>query len=78
MKTINRNDRHDLDRTEAKLIRIGHFLWRLYWQAKSEPGLEGALEAVWQTKRVYRAELKTRREVAAQKFTAYWKQRKAA
>ena len=78
MKTINKNDRYDLDPTEAKLIRIGHFLWRLYWQAKSEPGLEGALEGVWQTKRVYRAELKTRREVAAQKFTAYWKQRKAA
>jgi hypothetical protein len=78
MNIVNKNDKHDLDPTEGKLIRIGHYLWKLYWQAKSEPGLEGALEAVWQVKREYRAELKTRREVSAQKFTAYWKQRRAA
>jgi hypothetical protein len=78
MNIVNKNDRHDLDPTEGKLIRIGHFLWKLYWQASGEPGLADALETVWAAKRLHRAELKTRREVSAQKFTAYWKQRKAA
>jgi hypothetical protein len=30
MNTVNRNDKHDLDATEGKLIRIGHYLWKLY------------------------------------------------
>ena len=78
MSVVNRNDRHDLDPTEAKLIRIGHYLWKLYWQARGEAGLENALEAVWQVKREYRAELKTRREASAQKLREYWASRRAA
>ncbi len=78
MSITNRNDRHDTDPTEAKLIRIGHFLWNLYWKAKTEAGLESALETVWQAKREYRAELKTRREASAQKLREFWASRKAA
>jgi hypothetical protein len=77
MNIVNKNDRHDLDATEAKLISIGHFLWKLYWQAKSEAGLESALETVWQAKREYRAELKTKRAAGAQKFREYWAERAA-
>ena len=78
MSIVNRNDRHDTDPTEAKLIRIGHYLWKLYQQANKEAGLEAALEAVWQVKREYRAELKTRREASAQKLREFWASRKAA
>jgi hypothetical protein len=27
---FSRNDRHDTDRRELKLIRVGHYLWALY------------------------------------------------
>jgi hypothetical protein len=78
MNVVNKNDRHDTDPTEAKLISVGHYLWKLYVQSRSEAGLESALEAVWQVKREYRQELKTRREASAQKLREYWQQRKAA
>jgi hypothetical protein len=78
MSIVNRNDRHDTDPTEAKLIRIGHFLWKLYWQAKTEAGLESALETVWQAKREYRAELKQERAASARQLREYWASRKAA
>ena len=78
MNVINRNDRHDTDPTEAKLIRIGHFLWNLYWNAKSEAGLEAAPETVWQAKREYRAELKQERAASARQLREHWAARKAA
>ena len=78
MNMVNRNDRHDTDPTEAKLIRVGHFLWKLYWQSRDEAGLEPALETVWQAKREYRAELKARREASAQKLREFWAARAAA
>ena len=78
MNIVNRNDRHDLDPNEGKLIRVGHYLWKLYQHANKEAGLESALEAVWQVKREYRAELKTRREESARQLREYWASRKAA
>jgi hypothetical protein len=27
---LKRTDRHDIDRRELKLIRVGHYLWSLY------------------------------------------------
>jgi len=69
MKTLRRNDRHDTDPVEAKLISVGHHLVRfarlkrlmvseqtLFWEAA---------EIVWQAKREYRAELKQRRAARA-------------
>ena len=78
MNTINRNDRYDLDATEGKLIRVGHFLWRQYWQTPNEPGLESALESIWQAKRLVRQELRLRREENARQLREYWKNRAAA
>jgi hypothetical protein len=42
MKTLRRNDRHDAERAELKLIRIGHALWAMMKQdrarnAQSDP-----------------------------------------
>jgi hypothetical protein len=64
MSGLKRNDRHDTSAAEMKLISIGHHLVRvarlkglmvsertLFWEAA---------EIVWQPKREYRAELKTR------------------
>jgi hypothetical protein len=73
-----RNDRHDLDPNEGKLIRVGHYLWKLYLEVKEEAGMEDALRAVWAAKASYRQELKARREAAARKLREYWEQRKAA
>jgi hypothetical protein len=80
MSIVNRNDRHDLDPTEAKLIRIGHFLWKQYKVATgaAQTALDNALQAVWQAKREYQAELKARREASAQKLREFWASRKAA
>ena len=33
MSKRGRNDRHDTEPIEGKLIRIGHYLWKLYRQA---------------------------------------------
>jgi hypothetical protein len=78
MSTVNRNDKHDLDPTEGKLIRTGHFLWKLYKKATSEPGIEAALESVWAAKRIVRQELQARRTASAQKLREYWETRAAA
>jgi len=69
MNVLKRNDRHDTDWAETKLISIGHHLVRfarlkglmvsertLFWEAA---------EIVWQDKREYRAELKVRRAARA-------------
>ena len=65
---LKRNDRHDIDRRELKLIRVGHYLWSLY---KKECGKSGyvresgptwdALQTVWSLKRILRQELKIER-----------------
>jgi predicted metal-dependent hydrolase len=65
MSGLRRNDRHDTEAVEAKLISVGHHLVRfarlrgpmvsertLFWEAA---------EIVWQAKREYLAELKARR-----------------
>ena len=70
----SRNDRHDLDATEARLIRVGHYLWRLRASkaltSDERIEIEGALEIVWQAKREYRAELAERRRIKGQEFGA--------
>ncbi len=66
---LRRNDRHDTDPVESKLISVGHHLVRfarlkgltvnertLFWEAA---------EIIWKAKREYRAELKLRREQRA-------------
>jgi hypothetical protein len=60
-----RNDRHDIDRGELKLIRVSHYLWSLY-RRKSEPlserqALWSAIETMIGVKKAYRAELAIRR-----------------
>jgi hypothetical protein len=72
---IRKNDRHDLDAMEGKLIRIGHHLWREYKRTRST-ALEAALETVWAAKRLYRAELKVEREAEAQQLRDYWEARR--
>jgi hypothetical protein len=37
-KTAGRNDRHDIDPRELKLLRVGHYLWAIY---KKECGKSG-------------------------------------
>jgi hypothetical protein len=61
-----RYDYRDLDPYEAKLIRIGHAIWRLYKRDRAKSGYpvlatEHALATVWQAKKEYRAELKVKR-----------------
>jgi hypothetical protein len=36
MSKLGRNDRHNTDPIEGKLIHIGHYLWKLYKRA-AEP-----------------------------------------
>ena len=70
MSKRGRNDRHDTDPIEGKLIRIGHYLWKLYRQAAraEKDSLDAALETVWQAKREYRVELSARRKASAEAF----------
>ena len=80
MPIPSRNDRHDSDATECRLIHVSHHLWREYKRASGEmrTQLEAALETVWAAKREYRAELKLRREEKARQFREYWASREAA
>jgi hypothetical protein len=69
MKTLRRNERHDTDRAEAKLISVGHHLIRFarlkgLMVSERSPFWEAA-EIVWQAKREYRVELKARRAARA-------------
>jgi len=69
---MQRNDRHDIDRHELKLIRVGHHLWAIY---KKECGKSGnvserralweALKQVWERKRELREELRAERQAKA-------------
>ena len=72
MSKRGRNDRHDTEPIEGKLIRIGHYLWKLYGQAAraEKDSLDAALETVWQAKREYRVELSARRKALAQALVA--------
>jgi hypothetical protein len=73
MNTLRRNDRHDLDPYELKLIRVGHALWAEWkrdrgakWGSVGEGGaLYAALETIWRLKREYRAELAEERRQRA-------------
>jgi hypothetical protein len=59
-RTTKRNDRHDVDATELRLIRVGHHVWRLY-RRESYPDENGplweALQAIWAAKRERRRQL---------------------
>jgi hypothetical protein len=71
-------DYRDLDRGEAKLIRIGHALWRdrrkLADGVTEREGLNAALESVWQAKREYRTELAKKRAFRFSKYQEAHKQ----
>ena len=67
-KGIARNDRHDIDRRELKLIRVGHALWAIYKKERRKSGnvseeraLEAALHQVWDLKK------EVRRDIAAER-----------
>ena len=60
-----RHDRHDVDPSEARLIRTGHLLWRRYRREGRPDYLLAALEHVWQAKRAFRADLTARRAAEA-------------
>jgi hypothetical protein len=59
---------------EAMLIRVGHYLWKLYKQAKKNQRLtdmlDAALESVWEVKRLYRAPLQIAKKEARERFAA--------
>lgn len=80
-----RHDRHDLDPREARVIRIGHYLWRLYKREKRPAYLLASLESVWEAKRQVRAVIAAEREAArailkqqAANGTAYWQSNQAS
>ena len=67
-KAIARNDRHNIDRRELKLIRVGHYLWALYKKERGKSGnvseeraLYAALEQVWDLKNELRSDLAAER-----------------
>lgn len=68
----------DTDPREAKLISIGHALWKRYKRNRVEPGLENALETVWQAKREIRAEIKIARAAESQKIRQRFQAKKIA
>jgi hypothetical protein len=78
MKTLRRNDRHDVDRAELKLIRVGHALWAIMkrdrarnggYLSQSDPIWE-ALATVWRLKREHRAELAAKRQIESAELRA--------
>jgi len=83
--SIRRNDRHDTDHVEAKLISIGHHLVRFArlkgLNASERTIFWEAAQLVWDAKREYRTELKMRRakraEVIAARFNQLTKLREA-
>jgi hypothetical protein len=67
-KTTGRNDRHDIDRRELTLLRVGHYLWAIYKKECGKSGnvsqqsvLATALRQVWDLKQELRQELKAER-----------------
>ncbi len=37
-QAAGRNDRHDIDRRELKLLRVGHYLWTMYKKERGKSG----------------------------------------
>jgi hypothetical protein len=78
MSGLKRNDRHDVDRVELKLVRIGHALWAIMKRDRARNGgylpqsdpIGEALATVWKLKREYRAELASRRQAESAKLKA--------
>jgi hypothetical protein len=72
-------DYRDIAPAELKVIRVGHFLWLRYKNARNRgdasesADLAASLEAVWAAKRVLRAELKVKRAEASRKMAEYFK-----
>ncbi len=70
-------DYRNLDRGEARLIRIGHALWRdrrkLGDTVAEREGIYAALESVWQAKREYRAEVANRRALRFSQYREVYK-----
>jgi hypothetical protein len=71
-QTAGRSDRHDTDRRELKLLRVGHYLWAIYKKECGKSGnvnqqraLETALRQVWDLKKELRQELKAERAARA-------------
>jgi hypothetical protein len=71
-----RNDRHDTDPRELRLIRIGHFLWSLYRKDRQEAGITQALQDVWNRKRQLRAQLAIERAEKREATRLYFEGRK--
>ena len=78
---FSRNDRHDTDRRELKLIRVGHYLWALYKKecgksgnVEQERALYEALQTVWTLKAALRQDLKAERAAKAEKVRLHFKQ----
>jgi hypothetical protein len=72
-QAAGRNDRHDIDWRELKLLRVGHYLWAIYKKecgksgtVSEEMALESALRQVWDLKKELRRELKTERAARAE------------
>jgi hypothetical protein len=59
MKALRRTDRHNTDRTELKLIRVGHALWAILKRDRARNGgylpqtdpIWTALATVWKLKK---------------------------
>jgi len=69
---MRRNDRHDIDWRELKLIRVGHYLWAMHKKERGKSGnvserqaLWETLQQVWERKRELREELRAERQVKA-------------
>jgi hypothetical protein len=78
MKALRRNDRHDADRAELKLVRVGHALWAIMKRDRARNGgylpqsdpIWEALETVWKLKKEYRTELAARRQIESAELRA--------
>jgi hypothetical protein len=76
MPVTSRNDRYDTDPRELRLIRIGHFLWRLFEKNSQDPGIDEALADVWDRKRQLRLELEVERTKKREATRQYFEGRK--
>ena len=67
---MRRHDRHNIDRGELKLVRVGHALWALMKRDRARNGgylpqtdpIWEALATVWKLTKEYRAEVAARRQ----------------
>ena len=75
------NDKHDIDRGELKLIRVGHALWADFKRERRQNGLDvaesgptyAALQTMWRLKREYRANLKLERALKSARLRETFK-----